>query len=216
MELLVPRSTRKRKRKDVRDSQSQSQLAAFGFFPRQKKKNAKRPDFERDWDDEVDLQFDAEEAKDDLLPEGRASQRALDGNSALASVPEAPAHPSLRAAGIRELEKRRHASSSSPTPRPAATPLQRSSADLAGSTHSTSHNDPASTLTTSSESGLPVLGSETTRWWEQMKIVARVSSHPQRTVFVTAAFLSAVVLHRVFSMRSIRHTLPFLSAWASS
>jgi hypothetical protein len=92
-------------------------LAAFGFFGRKLGESC-RPVFVKEWEDEeeLDLPPDAEDkleacGRRDARPsaengrsEGDATGAAPLGN--LRKVPEAPYHPSLRPAGIRELRRR--------------------------------------------------------------------------------------------------------------
>lgn len=110
------RQTKRTSQKSAHNDSQQTKLDVFGYFP---KKEKKIMDFDRSFSDEEDLDFGDENAA--------RTPRALSSN--LGRVPEAPPHPSLRAAGRRELAKRdaeameRHRSQQ----RPPATPCTDSS-----------------------------------------------------------------------------------------
>ncbi|WWC89129.1 uncharacterized protein L201_004047 [Kwoniella dendrophila CBS 6074] len=98
----------KRKARSSSDQNEQSKLASFGFFNDKPNKKLKR-DFENKWEDEDDLQIPEDEDGDrderNCILSNRITQDNQ-GNKKLGKVPNAPYHPSLRPAGIRELERR--------------------------------------------------------------------------------------------------------------
>lgn len=106
---FISASTSKRKSPAMQghpSAEKQTKLAAFGFFG--DKPSRVTRDFERDWDEEEDLAIDVEEG---IVLEplgGRVQSLQGPGEKAkkLGSVPEAPYHPSLRPAGIREMQRR--------------------------------------------------------------------------------------------------------------
>ncbi|WVQ99515.1 hypothetical protein IAU59_006651 [Kwoniella sp. CBS 9459] len=114
----------------------QAKLAAFGFFgdpasrPSAKRRKETGVGFEREWEDEVDHEFMEEEdqaqppspglavleAKDhqprddghsDTKGTGKGKEKEKEKEKVLGKVPDAPYHPALRPAGVRELERRR-------------------------------------------------------------------------------------------------------------
>ncbi|WRT66555.1 uncharacterized protein IL334_003514 [Kwoniella shivajii] len=100
----------KRKSKSrLTNEKEQSKLASFGFFGDRPKKKLKR-DFDKRWDDEED--FDFPEDKHPSSEQDKAQEGISNKGILMSKVPEAPHHPSLRPAGIQELEKRARASGS--------------------------------------------------------------------------------------------------------
>lgn len=110
---------------------TQSRLAAFGFFADRPRPAKPVRGFDEDWDDEEDLAFEFDEDEpsvEDQHGDGEREQVTM-----LGPVPEPPPHPSLRPAGLRELERRRRqaaavngppSSSSSPAPYPPSSSSQ--------------------------------------------------------------------------------------------
>ncbi|WWC61986.1 uncharacterized protein I303_104573 [Kwoniella dejecticola CBS 10117] len=103
-----PSSQRKGKgRSRATDEGEQVKLAAYGFFNDRAPKRLKR-DFENRWEDEADI--DVPEDKYSEREQAAASENGREKEKQgkkMGKVPEAPYHPSLRPAGIRELERRR-------------------------------------------------------------------------------------------------------------
>lgn len=84
------------------EGEGQTKLAAFGFFGETKR--PKEADFGKDWEEDEDLEF---EPDDPLGTEELPRQSAAVVEKAgLGSSPNAPYHPSLRPAGIREMQRR--------------------------------------------------------------------------------------------------------------
>ena len=88
--------------------EKQPKLASFGFFSDKPPKPVRG--FERDWDQEEDLALEVDDDEEDQRQ--RQSQLLVDRpglqvEGRLGGVPEAPPHPELRPAGLRELKRRR-------------------------------------------------------------------------------------------------------------
>ncbi|ORY32925.1 hypothetical protein BCR39DRAFT_522397 [Naematelia encephala] len=153
----------------VKSQGQQSKLAAFGFF---EDKNGKRkciekplPGFEKAWSDEEEMEVDFEMSSDpaqqadtdakmscnlpqaDIEMSSDSPKADLDTTKVrLGPVPEAPYHPSLRPAGIRELKRRE---ASKPSVRPPST-------------------DPSSSSLTENLGSEAVLGSSDREWWDHV------------------------------------------------
>ena len=83
-------------------------LASFGFFSDKPPKPVRG--FERDWDQEEDLALEVDDDEDDQHQGQRqlvVDRPGLRVEGRLGGVPEAPPHPELRPAGLRELKRRR-------------------------------------------------------------------------------------------------------------
>ncbi|WVW84135.1 hypothetical protein I302_106164 [Kwoniella bestiolae CBS 10118] len=103
---------KKRKSNSTTDRNEQSKLASFGFFNDKSNRKLNR-EFEKRWEDEEDLDLDIPDDEVDSSPhdqEGKAKRGDNESKGKkLGKVPEAPYHPSLRPAGIREMERRERA-----------------------------------------------------------------------------------------------------------
>ncbi|ORX35695.1 hypothetical protein BD324DRAFT_631241 [Kockovaella imperatae] len=156
---------------------SQSKLAAFGFFKDVKTKtHSEDRVFDRTWDEERDLEF--EEGSSASSPRVQATNEAL----SLRPVPEAPHHPNLRAAGIRELVKRQSTSRQDVPSSPLDGPSNLEPKDLSSSpplfpllssrpcTPSTGPDTTSATPTTSSSLGEEggQLPTSIGKWWAQI------------------------------------------------
>ena len=112
--ISIPRANSKRKtRKSEGDTGTaatpagaRQELAAFGFFPREDKGPKVFRGFDRDWQDEEDLDMEDDEAaihgEDGEQDVGVFATRQVEG---LGRVPDPPFHPALRPAGIREFNR---------------------------------------------------------------------------------------------------------------
>ncbi|WWC69999.1 uncharacterized protein I206_103943 [Kwoniella pini CBS 10737] len=100
------KTSQKKGKSRATDEREQSQLAAFGFFGDRRSKKLKR-DFAKKWEDEEDVDV----PEDEYALQGETSQdaevlSAKEGRE-MSRVPEAPYHPALRPAGVREMERRK-------------------------------------------------------------------------------------------------------------
>ncbi|WVQ67260.1 uncharacterized protein L199_005455 [Kwoniella botswanensis] len=97
------KQNKKRKSRSTADEkEQQSKLASFGFFNDRPNKRMNR-DFEKKWEDEEDLDIDIPE-DDQVIEAGQEEEKGK--GKKLDKVPSPPLHPSLRPAGIRELQRR--------------------------------------------------------------------------------------------------------------
>lgn len=103
-------NTPKLKRKlDDRDSlprsgEKQPKLASFGFFSDKPPKPVRG--FEQDWDQEEDLALEDEDEDEEGQRQMGVGRPVRQGEEKMGGVPEAPPHPDLRPAGLRELRRR--------------------------------------------------------------------------------------------------------------
>ena len=91
---------RKRKPPAATNSDGQSRLQEFGFL---EKPIEQKPALEVEWSDEEELVFPIIDAKDQGA-RGDGDVKAVEEK--MGPVPEPPWHPSLRPAGIREMQRR--------------------------------------------------------------------------------------------------------------
>ncbi|WVR06872.1 hypothetical protein IAU60_003908 [Kwoniella sp. DSM 27419] len=107
--VLSPSSAPERKRKSpasVIGQAEQSKLASFGFFGDRSRRRKSSRDLEKEWEEEENHHFEEDELPRRSVLTGTQAITAEATPRKLGKVPAAPYHPSLRPAGVRELERR--------------------------------------------------------------------------------------------------------------
>ncbi|WWC94606.1 hypothetical protein V866_001453 [Kwoniella sp. B9012] len=171
------KQNKKRKSRSTTDEkEQQSKLASFGFFNDKPNKRMNR-EFEKKWKDEEDLDIDIPE--DDQVieagqEEGKGKGKKLD------KVPLPPLHPSLRPAGIKELQRRQRENSKSEfrgLPDSGVTPNRKNTTTTAATAITLSSPEPplfdvrTSSLTSgtgSSQTSWSKTPGSTREWWDKL------------------------------------------------
>ena len=165
------RSASKRRKISTARGGSQPKLAAFGFFGDRPRKT--RPmEFERDWEAEEDLEFGLDEDVESSHGADRSSDPRADQSKSLMRplrpVPDAPYHPSLRPAGVRELARREAALAAENSVHPGAEDQDEEELFPRTMPRSSS-TDPSSLTTDEGGGGDDHKGDEGARaWWDRI------------------------------------------------
>ncbi|KAK6909690.1 hypothetical protein I203_103711 [Kwoniella mangroviensis CBS 8507] len=171
------KQNKKRKSRSTTDEKAQqSKLASFGFFNDRPNKRMIR-DFERKWEDEEDLDIDIPE-DDQVIEAGHEEEKGK--GKKLDKVPLPPLHPSLRPAGIKELQRRerdRSRSESRGLLDPGITPNRKNTTTTAAAAMTLSSPEPplfdmrTSSLTSgtgSSQTSWSKTPGSTREWWDKL------------------------------------------------
>jgi len=144
------------------DPHEQTKLVEFGFFGERK-----RPvlaDFERDWEEKEDLRIEQDEHIYAALDIPAKRSDSTEQSKVLGPVPEAPYHPMLRSAGIREMRRRELAKAR------LASQLEKEKADGSDKTRWTSSVEMSSSFSTDAEGLNEGVGMRESarQWWEEI------------------------------------------------